>query len=134
MIQLFSQVPTHAAASLSFELFKVFTLLQYLSRNSLYSCFSHSPVSSFSELRLPLIITTLHGYGRNGARVGLRILFQIGDSHHAKHHSRSLEKDLNVVDCIADSGHQESSTVALRRKVDKEISTMICTMSSITVT
>ena len=73
MIGLFSHVLTHAAASLSFELFNVFTLFQYLSRNSLYSCFSHSFVSSFSKLRLPLIITTLHGYRRNGARVGLRI-------------------------------------------------------------
>jgi hypothetical protein len=74
----------------------------------------------------------LHGYGRNGARVGLRIWFRIGDSHHEKHHSWSLEKDLNVVDYIADSGHQESSTVALRPKVDKETSTMAYTMNSIT--
>jgi len=39
--------------------------------------------------------------------------FKLETAHHEKHHSRSLEKDLNVVDFIADSGHQESSTVAL---------------------
>jgi len=116
MIGLSSHVPTHAAASLSFEFFKnIFTLFQYLSRYSLYSCFSHSSVSSFSKLHLVIItvLPLLTDMEEMALVLDFASDFKLETAHHEKHHSRSLEKDLNVVDFIADSGHQESSTVAL---------------------